>query len=254
MFDLQAGIRNWREDLHRAGLHDTKTLDELESHLRAYVDDSIAAGTPPEAALKQAIEAIGGPQALKTEFYKTAEFRWPLVSAVLLVLVLTAAYFAFGLLMGRAFQKELWRGLRITIDGLVIVLAIILFLSRKELSPRKRFAVSELVVVWYFILIVAITWFHVYRTGWLAWTGGFGLLAAVVLFAVWRIQKLLLPEAKGGNLARYYVAHCRSCGLTVPGESILEMRGGAFIGYSRSAFCPKCNAMRLFRFERRAMA
>ena len=75
MFDLEESIAQWRRQMLVAGIK-TKSLDELESHLREEVEKQIKAGQKPKQAFEIAAEEIGRPAMLKAEFAKVAE-TWP---------------------------------------------------------------------------------------------------------------------------------------------------------------------------------
>ena len=74
MFELEKAIEQWRADLRQAGIHDRKTTEELESHLR---DDIKALGTEMrlELAFELATRRLGKPEELRREFAK-AEWRF----------------------------------------------------------------------------------------------------------------------------------------------------------------------------------
>src|SRR6267142_5271862 len=70
MFDPEKAITEWRQQMVAAGLQKREALDELESHLREDIQQQIQAGLTTQRAFENAVERIGGPQALKGEFAK----------------------------------------------------------------------------------------------------------------------------------------------------------------------------------------
>jgi len=72
MFDPEKAITEWRQQMVAAGLQKREALDELESHLREDIQQQIQAGLTTQRAFENAVERIGGPQALKGEFAKVS--------------------------------------------------------------------------------------------------------------------------------------------------------------------------------------
>jgi hypothetical protein len=77
MFDLDNQIRAWRAAVADTFANRPDCLDELEAHLRDEFDRLTAAGSPPADAWQAALNALGNPKALATEFGKLAPSpRW----------------------------------------------------------------------------------------------------------------------------------------------------------------------------------
>jgi hypothetical protein len=70
MFDLDHAIRDWRRQMGEAGFENPAVLDELESHLRDEVERQVQSGTDSGQAFESAIQRIGQPAVLKSEFAK----------------------------------------------------------------------------------------------------------------------------------------------------------------------------------------
>lgn len=70
MFDLEQAIAEWRRKMTAAGIKTPTLLEELESHLRDEVDRRAQSGGDLNLAFCGAMEQLGQPRALKTEFAK----------------------------------------------------------------------------------------------------------------------------------------------------------------------------------------
>lgn len=87
---LNAALAAWRQGLAQRGLREDE-LAELESHLRDAFEDRVAAGMPPGAAWKSAVEALGSDERIAREFYKFDGLRrrppalWAIAAVFLLV-------------------------------------------------------------------------------------------------------------------------------------------------------------------------
>jgi hypothetical protein len=73
MFNLEQAIAGWRRQMNADGLKSAAVLDELESYLREEVERQARAGADEKVAFCAAIEQLGQPQALTTEFAKIGE-------------------------------------------------------------------------------------------------------------------------------------------------------------------------------------
>ena len=71
MFDLNQSIERWRREFRRNPAIEDGYLEELEAHLRDTVDEYIKKGVSPEAAFEKAVESIGHPESIATEYFKT---------------------------------------------------------------------------------------------------------------------------------------------------------------------------------------
>jgi hypothetical protein len=74
MFDLEQYIAQWRQEMLTAGIQAPVPLEELESHLRDEIDRLVASGKNESSAFALAVEEVGRPQALKTEFSRARDF------------------------------------------------------------------------------------------------------------------------------------------------------------------------------------
>ena len=77
MFELEKSVTEWRQQMLAAGIKTAESLDELENHLREEVEKQIKSGQNPERAFEMAMDQIGRPEILKTEFAKVDE-KWPI--------------------------------------------------------------------------------------------------------------------------------------------------------------------------------
>ena len=70
MFNLEKSIVEWRNQMRGAGIKTSVPLEELELHLREDFDRLKKTGLSEGAAFEIAVQQLGQPQALKTEFKK----------------------------------------------------------------------------------------------------------------------------------------------------------------------------------------
>jgi hypothetical protein len=73
--DLEIVIAQWREQLQGGGIKCSRTLDELEMHLREEVEQLTSLGTSEQRALAQAFQRLGEPERLIAEFKKVDRFK-----------------------------------------------------------------------------------------------------------------------------------------------------------------------------------
>jgi hypothetical protein len=71
MFDLEAAIAEWRQQMLAAGLRVPDLLDELEGHLREEVGRLTKSGIEDAEAFRLAAECVGQGKLLSAEFAKT---------------------------------------------------------------------------------------------------------------------------------------------------------------------------------------
>jgi hypothetical protein len=71
MFDLEKAIAEWRKQMAAGGIKNSKTLNELESHLRDEVGRQKLAGRLDQQAFEVAAQRIGKSSELAPEFRKT---------------------------------------------------------------------------------------------------------------------------------------------------------------------------------------
>jgi hypothetical protein len=69
--NLEDKISDWRRQMLAAGLQAPVPLDELEIHLREMIDQRLHVGFTEQFAFDSAVQEIGQPRSLKTEFRKT---------------------------------------------------------------------------------------------------------------------------------------------------------------------------------------
>ena len=70
MFNLDAAIATWRQQMAEAGSRAPEVLSELESHLRDDVERQVSAGSATQQVFEAAVERIGQAAALECEFEK----------------------------------------------------------------------------------------------------------------------------------------------------------------------------------------
>jgi hypothetical protein len=70
MFNLEQSIAEWRQQMLGAGIRTPVPLEELEIHLREETERQAKSGLSEKSAFKSAVEKIGRPDKLKTEFRK----------------------------------------------------------------------------------------------------------------------------------------------------------------------------------------
>ncbi len=75
MFDLEKAIRKWRKGLYKSEAFEDGYIEELESHLKEFIDEQIQEGMEPEEAFEKAVGTIGPPQGIGDEFFKTRAVR-----------------------------------------------------------------------------------------------------------------------------------------------------------------------------------
>ena len=71
MFDLEQAIAAWRQQLLAAGIQAPAPLEELESHLRDEIERQMKSGLDEADACRAAVQKIGQPDLLRTEFKKS---------------------------------------------------------------------------------------------------------------------------------------------------------------------------------------
>jgi hypothetical protein len=107
MFDLEEGIRHWRQVQAHALGGRGEILDELECHLREDVQRLIATGQRPASAWETALTRLGDPRQLAAEFRKLptpGALRW------LPARVVVAALALLGLALAWLFGMNLFQG------------------------------------------------------------------------------------------------------------------------------------------------
>jgi len=75
MFNLEQAIAEWRRHMLAAGVENPNVLDELESHLRDDVEQRKRLGASTQESFESAVQRIGQPAALESEFAKAGAGR-----------------------------------------------------------------------------------------------------------------------------------------------------------------------------------
>jgi len=70
MFDFEQAITEWRQQMIAAGIKTPVPLEELENHLREEIERQMKSGLNEQEAFNFAIQKIGRPYLLKSEFKK----------------------------------------------------------------------------------------------------------------------------------------------------------------------------------------
>jgi hypothetical protein len=87
MFNLEASIIQWRRRMIDAGIKTPVPLDELEAHLREDVAELTRLGHSEAEAFAAAIEKMGAPNTVQSEFKKIdgakSDFEWKVIEIVL---------------------------------------------------------------------------------------------------------------------------------------------------------------------------
>src|SRR6185436_18680488 len=105
MHNLEQLIVAWRNSMTKLGVG-SKTLDELESHLRETVNQLVHSGTSETEAFRRAATQLGTPPLIASEFRKLNSSTWlPVKLAIGLGILLAVAQ--AGLLAGRALSPLL---------------------------------------------------------------------------------------------------------------------------------------------------
>src|SRR5437870_4050938 len=86
MFDLNQAILEWRRQMVVGGIKTAEVLDELESHLRADVEQQVRLGESEQQAFEAAVQRIGQTSVLKAEFEKVGVRKKALLRGVKAVL------------------------------------------------------------------------------------------------------------------------------------------------------------------------
>ena len=69
MFDLEHAVAGWRRNMLAAGI-DFSSMEELESHLRDFIESLVRTGMSEKQAFEMAAQQVGQPNALHKEFKK----------------------------------------------------------------------------------------------------------------------------------------------------------------------------------------
>jgi hypothetical protein len=70
MFDLETAITEWRQQMLAAGIRSPVPLEELECHLREEVERQVKSGLNEASAFHEAVQKVGPPDSLQSEFGK----------------------------------------------------------------------------------------------------------------------------------------------------------------------------------------
>ena len=88
MFGLEQSIAEWRRQMQAAGIKMPVPLEELESHLREDITQQIRSGLSAQQAFEIAVQRIGQPGVLKSEFQKAKALA---IERIITIAVGTAA-------------------------------------------------------------------------------------------------------------------------------------------------------------------
>jgi hypothetical protein len=105
MFNLEQSIAEWQKQMLAAGLKTAVPLGELENHLREDIAQQMKSGLGEQEAFNSAVQNIGKPQMVQTEFAKveqTQKTRDQKMMQILLVIV----SILMPLFMGRTAHQE----------------------------------------------------------------------------------------------------------------------------------------------------
>jgi hypothetical protein len=100
MFNLEAAIVEWRQQMLKTGLKSPVPLDELENHLREEIDRQMKSGTGAQTAFEKAIETIGAGKLLKSEFEKVDKEARAAKQAKLMLTLSHGAIVIFAVFIG----------------------------------------------------------------------------------------------------------------------------------------------------------
>jgi hypothetical protein len=95
MFNVDQAISEWRKRMAAQGIKSHEILDELESHLRADVQERIRSGRDVSEAFQAAVQRIGQAPALKAEFAKTGRTRGALEKLMIAICIVFVAFILF---------------------------------------------------------------------------------------------------------------------------------------------------------------
>ena len=95
MFDLEKSITKWRQKMLTAGITSPVPLEELETHLREEIERQTRSGVNEQTAFVMAVQQIGQPKILNSEF-KNSEGTFMKRTSFVLIGI-------FGILFGTAF-------------------------------------------------------------------------------------------------------------------------------------------------------
>lgn len=76
MFDVEAGINDWRVQIARERTLTDDSIAELEDHLRSAYRSHVAGGMLPQEAFRLARESLGTAEVIATEFRKVEGTGW----------------------------------------------------------------------------------------------------------------------------------------------------------------------------------
>ncbi len=145
MFELEAEIKAWRENLERQRVGDGEILDELESHLRDEIGRSIKTGMAQADAFTSAAMKIGAVSELKREFRKVSRKHIVVKAGLLILGWLAAGLTLWYCSLGLCFHWNFWNweptwdmGAAICLSGIGIALTSIWFLAGASRDVASR--------------------------------------------------------------------------------------------------------------------
>jgi len=138
MFNLEKSIAEWRHQMLAAGIKTPVPLEELENHLREEIEQQMKTGANEQMAFEMAVQQVGQPKVLDSEFKRSERTFMKRTSFVLIGI--------FGILFGTAFilpalawYRDHGAMARGPIEGLSLGVAIVIVsLSTTVYGFKKR--------------------------------------------------------------------------------------------------------------------
>lgn len=91
MFNPEEAIAQWRRQMRAAGIRNSRSLDELEGHLREDLRVLKLRGTPDEQAFQLAVARLGNHGSVSVEFGKVhGTWGFPLITGLMLWAIMAA--------------------------------------------------------------------------------------------------------------------------------------------------------------------
>ncbi len=199
MFDLDAAVRRWRDELAGHRSLSAADLDELEDHVRCAYDSLVGRGVEAAEAWALAREGIGAPADLSAEFRRADGVVWRRLLGVGWAMFALSFFLPVHRYGDTLFHVSLGDGLLPGIQALLVALQggvygiasaltnALMLLTAWKVSDRGRAQVAAL--AWAttaaFLLNAAWLWsFDTFlvdlRVGYFAWWTSFGVVAAAL--------------------------------------------------------------------------
>ena len=195
MFDLEQHISDWRRQMLAAGIKLPVPLEELEIHLREEIEQQMKSGLDEQQALQTAIQRIGQPQVLKSEFQRARalpKHAAKYISAVSGILLVHGLRCLFQLsTVHPPMVVALWTIWCLRIVFLLTITTAILFFSR----PRTYW-IAALFIVGFYVIVTTVALIVCYPSTTIA----VKLTATVPPFALSLITMFCLLRARSLDL------------------------------------------------------